>query len=376
MYKRQGEHGRAEKLIYQALSGSPYAEIKAELIGLKEKIEDSLVRELSANDIVEYSYINVIKENAVNLKIEPKTDKYSKAVVVDYIVDFLKNIQTSYKNFAEILFRKNFGEDEYPNYENALTSFRKDSNLLMVNLNYQSFGIGLVADTEIMNYKYDMSEKFVSFKKTLFDGFKNDVLFADLNSEKFHQQIAERFDDEERTKIYSTIINSLESKSDYKISISDQDFKFKVRELPTINKKAQSILKPKVVRANETESELVIKKTMELTDVDGNKRAKLQTEYLSYAEFSIDISDIDEKQQDTRIYFSDPYNIKIVFEGNRFSINDNFFQIYVDSQDFKEIKKAYELALVRKYLTLSTNNDLSIDDQVVLENMKKTFLVS
>jgi hypothetical protein len=371
-----GEYGQAEKLIYHALTGSPHAEIKAELLSLKDMIETAFVRELSVNDIAEYSYINVIKENAVNLKVEPKTDKYSKAVVVDYIVDFLKNVQTSYKNFAEVLFRKNFGEDDYPNFEGALTSFKKDSNLLMVDLNFQSFGVGLVADSTIMNYKYDMTEKFIAFRQTIFDRFKKDVLYADLNSEQFQKELAHKYDENERTKIYATIVSSLESKVDYKVSISDQDFKFKVKDLPVVSKKTQSFLKPRIVKAEEAEEELLIKKTMELTDAEGNKRTKLQTEFLSYAEFSVDISDIKNKEVDIQIYFSEPYNLKIVFEGNTFSINDTFFDVYVENRDFKEIQKAFELALSYKYIALSTKPELAVDEQTILQNMKSSFLVS
>jgi tetratricopeptide (TPR) repeat protein len=371
-----GQYDEAEKLIYQALSGSPHDEIKAELLTLKESIEAAFVKELSVNDITEYSYINLIKESAVNLKVEPKTDKYSKAVVVDSIVDFLKNIQTSYKNFAEILFRKNFGIDDYPNFESALTSFRKDSNLLMVDLNFQSFGVGIVADTSIMNYRYDMTEKFSNFRSTIFEGFKQDVLFADLNSEQFQNEISSKYDELERSKIYSSIVTALENKSDYKVSISDKDFKFKVKDLPSINKKTLSFLRPKISKTEEVEKELLIKKTMELTDSEGNKRTKLQTEFLSYAEFSIFLSDVKNKEVDLQIYFADPYTLKIVFEGNKFSINDTFFEIYVENQDFKEIQKSYELALTYKYLELSTLVELSADQQNLLQKMKSTFLVS
>lgn len=371
-----GHYEQAEKLVYQALAGSPHQEIKDELLNLKDLIESSFVRELTVNDITEYNYINVIKEQAVNLKVEPKTDRYSKAVVVDSIVDFLKNVQTSYKNLAEVLFRKNFGENDYPNFESAIASFRKDSNLLMVNLNFQSFGVGLVADTEIMNYKYDMTEKFIAFRKTIFDRFKQDVLFADLNSEKVQRELAEKYNDVERTKIYASIVNSLESKVDYKVSISDHEFKFKVKDLPIVSKKSIPFFRTRVIRADEVETELFIRKTMELTDAEGNKRTKLQTEYLNYAEFAILISDIKHKETEIQIYFSDPYSLKIIFEGNTFSINDTFFEIYVENQDFKEIQKLYEVALSEKYLYLKAKTELTADEQVILDNMTSAFLVS
>lgn len=371
-----GQYDQAEKLIYQALSGSPHAEIRAELLSLKESIDLAYGLELSANDITEYNYINVIKEYAVNLKVEPKTDRYSKAVVVDSIVDFLKNVQISYKNFAEILFRKNFGENDYSNFDSVLTSFKRDSKLLMVDLKFQSFGVALVADTSIMNYKFDASKKFNDFKLTIFDDFKKDVLFADLNSEQFQQEIGQKYSETERSKIYSTIVNSLDNKSDYRVSISDQDFKFKVRDLPTINKKTLSFLRPKVAKHEEDDKELLIKRTMELTDMEGSKRTKLQTEFLSYAEFSTSVANVKHKELAIEIYFSEPYNLKIVFESNTFSISDPFFDIYVENQDFKEIQKSYELALAEKYLILSAKDELTADEKNLLDNMNSSFLIS
>lgn len=371
-----GQYDQAEKLIYQALSGSPHAEIKTELLLLKESIDLAYGLELSTNDITEYNYINVIKQHAVNLKVEPKTNRYSKAVVLDSIVDFLKNVQTSYKNFAEVLFRKSFGVNDFADFDSALTSFKRDSNLLAVDLKFQSFGVALVADTSIMNYKFDSSQKFTDFKLTIFDDFKKDVLFADLNSEQFQQEIGQKYSETERSKIYSAIVNSLDNKSDYRVSISDQDFKFKVKDLPTVNKKTLSFLKPKVAKHEEEEKELLIKRTMELTDAAGSKRTKLQTEFLSYAEFSTSLTNVKYKELAIEIYFSEPYNLKIIFEGNTFSISDSFFDIYVESQDFKEIQKSYELALGAKYLFLSTTNELTADEKNLLDNMNSSFLIS
>ncbi|HEX4374544.1 MAG TPA: hypothetical protein VHZ50_14680, partial [Puia sp.] len=161
-----------------------------------------------------------------------------------------------------------------------------------------------------------------------------------------------------------------------KVSITDKDFKFKVKDLPSVNKKTLSFLRPKITKTEEVEKELLIKKTMELTDSEGNKRTKLQTEFLSYAEFSISLSDVKNKEVDLQIYFADPYTLKIIFEGNTFSIDDTFFEIYVENQDFKEIQKTYEIALSYKYLELSTLIDLSVDQQTLLQKMNSTFLIS
>jgi hypothetical protein len=368
---------RSEKLVFQGLSGNPFAETKAELNEIRDKIELSLSMEQSPNDIVEYNYVNLLKENAINLRVEPKTERFSKAVMVESVVDFLRNLQSSYKNFAEVSFKKMFAAQALENpehYQNALLQIRRESQLLLVDLQFQSFGIGVIADTGIMNYSGLMSEEYNQYKKNVFDNFKEDVIYPDFNSEVFKDAVSEKYTESERTKIYSPIINSLEHRSSYRVSISDQNFRHKVKDIPTIDKKTIPLLKPKAEVTYEPD--LIIKKTLELTDTEGLRRSKLQQEFLTYAEFYLSIKDISEKIYPLAINFIDPHSLKVVFSENKFSITDNVFDIYTEGKDLRDVEKNYNSILIYNYQELVQIEEKTPDQLRVFEEMNARFLVT
>lgn len=373
-----GRYDKSEKLIYQALSGSPHLEIRNELLELKEKIDIAIAGEFTSSDVIEYNYVNLLKANSINLKIEPKTERFSKAVMVESVVDFLRNLQTSYKNFAEINFKKEFNTDELEDvesFENTLSLIRKESQLLMVDLQFKSFGVGIVADSEIMNYTSLMSDEYRGFKKNVFEVFKKDVLFAEYNSDDFQNKISDKYNDNERVKIYSPLISSFDQKSSYKVSISDPSFKYKIKDIPVLEKRTIGMLKPKYNIVRE-EPDLILKKTIELTDVEGTKKSKLQTEFLTYAEFDLQISTINDKSNPIDIYFIEPYDLKLVFSDNHFSIKDDFFDTYSEGKDPKDVEKHYGYLLTTRYLNLITSPEITVTEEDLLQKMQSRFVPS
>ncbi|WP_462221696.1 hypothetical protein, partial [Ferruginibacter sp.] len=159
-----GKYEEAKQLIYLGLSGTPYLELKEELEILLEKADAAILAKLPKAEAIENAYMEFLKTKAINLKIEPKENKYSKAIVVDYIIDFLKNIQNSFSSFSEVNFRKIFFLEDEQNFEKLLRNFKQDSKTLCVDLQFQSFGVSIVADTAIMNHSEIISEKFKDFK--------------------------------------------------------------------------------------------------------------------------------------------------------------------------------------------------------------------
>lgn len=374
-----GDFEKSQKLIYQALAGNPYAEIKLELLDIQYKIQNALAKEYSSFDIAEYSYVNLLKKKAVNVKIEPKSDRYSKAIVIDNVLDFLKNIQISFKSLAEIRFIKTFTNKDFPNLENALQAFKRETRLLGVDLKFESFGIGLVADSVLMNNDFNLSPKFNEFKKLLFEDFKKDVIFADFNSENFHATISEKYTDAQRVQIYSSIISSLDTKTTYKVTIADENFKIPIKELPIINKKSQQILKPRVkmeFEKEEANGERLIKKVLELTDNKGRKKATIVSELMKYAEIEVSFDNIETKEALVQINFIDPYFLTIVFKDSTFIIDDQFFDIYVENPDITILQKEYGLLLAKKYFTLSNIQERTLGDEDIFQNMLSSFLTT
>jgi hypothetical protein len=370
-----GDYIMAEQLIHFGLAGNPFIELKNELKNLLVETNAAIENNYSVQFGIENAYMELLREKAIYLKLQPKEDKYSKAIVINYIIDFLSNIQSAFANFAEVNFRKMFSNDNFLNFDKLVSLFKQDTKTLCVDLKFESFGVSISADSEIMNYNNFASDTFKEFKEELFENFKRDVLLPDHNSEQFQAQISKKYSPEERTQIYSPIIDSLKDKNKYKVSIVDKSFKKIIRTYPSINHKSELILKPKIEKHSISDDTMLLQRTFELTNTEGQKISKLFSEQLDYAEFTVSLENITDIKNRTA-YFINPYGLKIVFNNGAFVIDDDYYKIYLENKDYKEIQKLYFTELLDKFSSLLEKAELNIDESNLLEFMKENILKS
>jgi hypothetical protein len=376
-----GNYTESQTLIYFALAGRPYYEIEEELQALLENTKNAIETDAPKTVGLQNAYIENLREHAVNIRLEPSEQRYSHAIVIDYIADFLKNIQNCFSNFSEVNFRKNFQFDDFPDFDKTLNIFKKDTRVLCVGLRFKSFGASVAVDTTLQNYRDIVSPKFKEFKSTLFDLFKAEILMADFNSSSYQEAMETKYSGVQRSRIFSPIIESIKEKAKYRVSIVDKDFKTTIKSMPLINKSTIAVLKPSLANESISEdSEVLIKRTLELTNAVGQKVEKILSENLEYAEFKVTINNINwEKKQ---AYFINPYEQKVIFNRGIFSIDDEYYKIYVEATSFKEIESLFARDLIGRYTALleqvasAGNNeaDLSLDVKIALDAFRTTII--
>jgi len=366
-----GNYQEAKKLIHIALSGDPYAEIIEELDVLMENIKEAILAKTTVEEATENTYLNLLREKAINLRIEPKEKKYSKAIVLSHIIDFLKNVQNSYQNFSEINFKRNFTQTDFKEWDSVINLFKQETKPLCVDLKWNSFGVSIVADSEIMNYNDFYGEKFVNFKKSLFEDFKKEVLLPDLNSQDFQNIIKEKYSDEERVQIFSPILESLKDKSQYNVSIADKNFKSIIKTFSPVNQKSQEVLKPKIEKKTDDNEPKIIKRTFELASPSGGSKSKLFSDHLDYAEFKLTCSDLSFGGK--KIIFKEQFEYKIIFNHGNFIVDDTFYKIYVEDKEYKDIQKKYEKAFIEKYMYFLENiGNLNQEEKSILDSIENS----
>lgn len=363
-----GEFDEAKKLVYQGLAGKPHSELAVELNYLLERINEAVEQSYSQKMVAENAYVELLRDKAVNVKLEPKDPKYNKAIVLDYIIDFLKNIQNSYANYSVANFRKTFTERDFPDYDGSISTLRSESKTLAVNFSFNSFGVSIVADTEIMGFNEFNSRKFKSYKKELFDSFKSEVLLPDFNSDAYHQMIENKYTPEERQEIFTPIVSALDPRSKYTLAITDRYFKRIVKRHPALNKKSKSVLKPSLEKVA-IEDYNVMRRTFELVSPSAGKKQKLMTDYLTYAEFQSGLENVEDG--DKKVYFINRYEYKIVWNQGVFTIDDQYFDMFVETKNFNEIDLLFGKKILQKYASLlqRPENELSANERLVLNRM-------
>ncbi|MDQ3191768.1 MAG: hypothetical protein M3Q58_09250 [Bacteroidota bacterium] len=362
-----GDYQQSKQLIHLALSGEPHSELESELSLLNDLIKNAIESKFVVSDAVENSYLELLREKAINLKITPKENKYSKAVVVSHVIDFLKNIENSFVRFSEINFNKLFDKTDFTDYDNVLNLFKQETKQLCVDFEFNSFGVSIVSDSEIMNYGDIYSKKFTNFKKELFTNFQKDVLLPDLNASEFQSRIKEKYTPEERIQIYSPIIDSLGEKSDYKVSMTNKNFKKIIKDYSPVNKQSQEVLKPKIIKPESEDDTRVIKRTFEVTNSTGSTKSKIFSDHLDYAEFRITFENLNYLAKN--VYFKDPYEVKIIFKDMVFIINDTSYKIYAQDKDYKEVQKLYSKQFIERFSKLINSNSLNAVESAIFKLM-------
>ncbi len=360
-----GLYTEAGKLIFTALEGKPHTEIKTELNALLLQVNMALSLSMAPQEAAQNAYILMLRDKAVNIKIEPKTHKYSNAVVVNQIVDFLRNVQNSYKGFTEVMYRKLFSNEEDVSDEN-IVKIRSGSNLIAVDVAFGSFGISVVSDAQIMdlsNIAY--TQDFIQFRQKLFEEFAQDVLLPDYNSAEFQSTTNAKYTSEEKHIIYSPIVNALQS-SEYKVSITDSGFKKIIKTHPTITRDVKQIFAPKLEKPAEDATGTLEQKYILRR---GGKSSTILTEDLDYAEFKVPYAEANDEEKS--ISFSGEYEVKVIFENGIFSISDTTYNINIEDNEFKSIQKKFASELIKKYTELLQNRaNLNADELEVLTTLE------
>lgn len=352
-------------LSFEGLKGNPYPEIKEELNDLLHSIADeySIVSQPKKYNL---DYLNSLKMKAVPMKLEEKSGKFGGAIVLSHVLDFLKNLQNSFQNFAEVQFRRVVKEDEVPDIDFLSNKFRNNCNLLVPDLNFKSFGVSIVADDGIMESFEYYTDEFKEMRTNLFLNFKEDVLLPEYNDLDFQQRISDKYNDEERRKIFTPVINSLSKSKPYTIAITGKNYTNKIKTFSPLSSTATSILKPEIEVVKQAEDLSLIKK---IDQKIGNKTKTISFEFIKYIEFQIDLPNI--IVGDKSVFLNSPHSIILVFNEGNFMINDEIYNVFVNANEYFEAINNYNYKFINNYSDLlNRRDDLLPNELELLDNFE------
>jgi hypothetical protein len=364
-----GEYSEAIRLISFAFIGDPHEEIREELLEVIERA--TYESEASKQNKDENAYLEFLRDKAINIKIEPKIEYYRKAIVVDSILDTLKNLRTSIENYVEVNFKKSFSETDFMEFHKVLEGVKRDYRPLCVNLKFQSFGASICVD-DAVNFK-EYNPKILEWKKGLFDKYKNEVIDINYESSGSLKEIIDKYSDEERNLIYNPIVDSLKDKNRYRVSLTDKNFRSVEKTLKPISKTTQDILVPKIKKEIEPISKTLIQSWALAEGPDKvSKKDIFKSSEMEYAEFTNTISDVSFEKE--YLVVKEPYQIKIVYKKPHFTIEDNTFEIFTRAETFSEVIMSYNKILINIYKKFKIPNpEFSVEENVLKENLDKTF---
>lgn len=369
---RLGQYEIAERYLDLALAGNLPSAIKEEIMAMIGKIRKASYfadEELSTDVIFTNGYLDLLRSNAINFKIEPKErHKYAHAVVLDQIIDFLKNIQSAYQRYSDVLFSKNFSEILGDRLQTLATQFRKENKFLTVGLEWKSFGISVAVDNKIMHHRDFSGDYYYRFKDGLFKKFTQEIVYGDFNNNQYLAELSNTYTEEERLHIFSPLVESLKPTSQYTVSIVDSTFDNVIRQMPKLEKKALSVLKPRSNNTEILEPPIELIKRIQVATGSGKTLEEIQVEKLKYAEFDVPLSDFHKGNK--VLYFKENYEVQIIWEDQSFKISDDFLGVYTSSKSFKECIELYKEKVYDDFVMLISLGDRSQFEDELLEKFK------
>jgi hypothetical protein len=359
-----------ERMIFCGLSSSKIPiETKEELLTVKENLDE--MKNLEINNSYEFSYIQLLRRCAINIRLKPATPKYSHAVYIDDILSVLKAIKVSFSNYLAVSFRKHFNDERFGDSNKLIAMLNKEFPLLYVNAKFRSFGASLSTDATIQtnnNYPTDIN----NWKKTLFEEFKNDVVYCNYNSENEIKTIREKFSDEERHFIYKGLIEIYNSKK-FNVSFTDETFEETIKEVIPISKKQREVILPKLSLKQVLEEKKLVRTFALSSDKSGVKKSEIIfSEELSFAEFKHQMNSLCFDKE--TIDFNQTLEVTIVYENNCFSIDYPDFGVNVVENGFEECLISFSQMVIKQYKNVNgiKAEDLDIETALIKENLLKS----
>ncbi len=333
------KYTEAIDLITQALQGNPFEEIKTELLDILKNAVGIKSQAIKTNN-----YLESLRKRSVSVKLEEKSNKYAGAFVISHVAEFLKNLNQSYQNYAEAQFVKAVDKDLLTDFEYTLSKFKSQSHLLGSNTSFSSFGINISADKSVMDHLNVYTSEYTEMKSNLFSEFKEDVLYPEYEDPSFQERISEKFTDEERRKIFSPVLKSITKSKNYKISITDYEFKSELKEFKPPNNTIKNTLTPVILIPKEEEADTSLTKKIE--QITGNKKKTIFTENIKYFEQELSLPHLEFEKK--KIYFNDSHVILLIFEDNYYSIEDDTYRIVVSNKDYDGLLAFYSKSFIEK----------------------------
>jgi len=162
-------------------------------------------------------YFKLINE-ALFIKISPTDYNYQSIVTLNQTQKLIENLQLSFTSFVRVDFSKKFKNSlRYENWNKLINSTVDSYQMRLVHAKQSSFEIGIVVDTVMAGTQHKEVSKW---GKTIVKEFENEVIKVDYNKPERIEYIMEKYDSDERLKIFKPIIDLINDET-IELTLSD-----------------------------------------------------------------------------------------------------------------------------------------------------------
>ncbi len=328
---------------------------------------------------MEEQYINILRDNSVYIKLEAN-NSIGGAIDINSLTQALNSLNQSYKKFLEIELSKN-PDVKTQNNKKEFGQFIIDSELLIVDLDFASFGAAISPNT-LTAKSYHTIKNSLEVKKQSFNSYKEDVLQFNYSDEKFVERITNKYTLEERNDIYKPIIDNLVNSSKFKFYHGAN--KQQLEKVPSqlkgniIEKLISTVPSKKIELKKEEVMYVMYVTSSDEVDLFGKKPKFSKVLATTKLDKPIYPYQLNELKYDSSIFkFKNTLSAIVDFEDDMFFITYPDLNIEVWGDDRNEAEEAFNFALQSFVKNIFFEKDKNLTDRAIrLKNHFNSILKS
>ena len=310
--------------------------------------------------------IEQLKDIAFRIYINP-LNTVEHAAKLDTVIKVLSDIRESYNNYLEIEFLRNENFKKiYDEDKKVLERIKANLGLLVVDLKYSSFEAALAPNFKDFNLSL-FDDEVNNWKQDVYCGYKDNIISGDYDNEKYLQQIAKKYNEKERSKIFKPLFNSFSDGKEYEVILKDKNNN-QIKILQQSEKsKLFYVSKPEKSKSQDTDYNIVqlfAKVRKDDKNYKVNLRNILYSEKLEHDTYPFKPDLI--KYQNKIFVLNKNLDCVVEFEEGNYFIKNNELDIIVWGETRKEVEEAFSFSFYSIYLNYYDEEDTKLSDESIL----------
>jgi hypothetical protein len=295
------------------------------------------------------AFLESLREKSLYIKLS-SNDKFGGAVDIESLSKALISLNLSYKNFLKIELEHKQNGPTTAKFKNELKILVDESQLLIVDLDFASFGAAVTPNT-VTHITYSSFRDIKKIKEESFGDYIADVIEGDFNNASFLSKISDKYSPEERNSIYRPIYDNIINQKSFTFYYGSNRLTAKKKIIKpssaeSLHKLIPPTLKdPKEEVLNEEKMYAIYVTSSNENDLFGKKpkyTKVLATEKLDYAVYPYQFSLIE--YDGTTILFKEQINSHVSFDEGLFHITLERFNVHAWGETRKEAEEAFDFS--------------------------------
>jgi len=150
-----------------------------------------------------------LREIALTLKLDP-IGSIGHAASVSDVIQVLSGVKESYRNFLKIALSKKFPENK--NLDLEVDDFVSRTELLIVDTKFSSYQNSIAPNVQDNIYSLFGNSKEFSTQEQIFDDYKDQVIYSDVNNYQDLQTLKKKYSAVERQMIFEPLFKASSNK--------------------------------------------------------------------------------------------------------------------------------------------------------------------